>query len=566
MLTALHIENIAVIKKLDVDFSGGFTVLTGETGAGKSILIDSVAFLLGAKAQRELIRTGEDKALVSGFFTAIPPEVTAYLGEYGVALEDGSLTILRTLSADGRTTVKINGRTVSSTVGRNAGMGLINIHGQHDNQVLQNPSHHIGYLDRYAENEAALAVYAALYRQYQKIRAEIRRLTENERDKERRKELLAYQIQDIEAAALSEGEEEKLLSRKKLLLNTKQVSKQVLTAYRALYKNSKGPSASQLTELAADAVTELSTIFPEAEKIAERLSDMQAELEKAAKEITTYMPTASENPEKELEEIDERLDEIRRMKRKYGASCEEVLAFLEKCRDELRAIESSDETLENLTRLLEEKKSELLTQAEALHEHRVRKGEELSEKICEVLGYLDMEKVRFSVRIDRKPGEDGGLSADGYDDAAFYIATNPGEPMKPLARIASGGELSRIMLAIKCVLAGAESVPSIVFDEIDTGVSGKTSQKIGIKLSALARSTQVICITHSAQIAALADRHFKIVKEEKDDRVETTLRELDDPGRIDELSRIIGGVSITEKTRETAREMLETSRAIVSSF
>jgi len=563
MLASLHIENIAVIKKMDADFSSGFTVLTGETGAGKSILIDSIAFLLGAKPQRELIRTGENKALVSGFFTDLSKETVAYLATYDIEPEDdGSVTLVKTLSAEGKTTVKINGRTVSATVARNCGMGLINIHGQHDNQVLQNAANHITYLDRYAENDEILEAYGREYRLYRDAENELRRLREKDRDKERLKELLLYQIQDIETADLHEGEEEELLNRKKLIQNAKQLSKHILTAYRALYKNSKGMSASQLVEFAVDSTSQLSELIPEAEALSERLSDIQSELEDIAKQVSAFMPSDSDDPEKELEEIGDRLDVIRKLKRKYGANITEVLDFLEKAKKSLTEIEESDERIEALSNYIKTQHETVRAIAEKLHQRRVEKGMALSRKICEVLQYLDMSKVLFSVSVTHKNNE--SFTASGYDTVEFYIATNPGEPMKPLTKIASGGELSRIMLAIKCVLADAEAVPSIIFDEVDTGVSGKTSQKIGLKLHELSSSTQVICITHSAQIAAVADHHFKICKDEIDGRVETKLNLLDREGRVGEIARIIGGVSITEKTKETAWEMLENAHSPIS--
>ena len=563
MLASLHIENIAVIKRMDADFSSGFTVLTGETGAGKSILIDSIAFLLGAKPHRELIRTGESKALVSGFFTDLSKDTLDVLSTYDIEPDDdGSVTLVKTLSSEGKTTVKINGRTVSATVARNCGMGLINIHGQHDNQVLQNAVNHITYLDRYAENDDLLEAYGKEYRIYRDAENEVRRLIEKDRDKERLKELLLYQIQDIESADLHEGEEEELLNRKKLIQNAKQLSKQVLTAYRALYKNSKGMSASQLVEFAVDATDQLSELIPEAETLSERLSDIQSEIEEIAKQISAFMPSDLDDPEKELEAIGDRLDTIRKLKRKYGSNITEVLAFGEKSRNALTEIEESDERIESLSAFIEKQRKTVYTLAETLHKKRVEKGTELSRKICEVLQYLDMGKVQFSVSVTVKTDE--SFTVNGYDVVEFYIATNPGEPMKPLTQIASGGELSRIMLAIKCVLADAEAVPSIIFDEVDTGVSGKTSQKIGLKLHELSYSTQVVCITHSAQIAAVADHHFKICKDEIDGRVETRLNLLDREGRVGELARIIGGVSITEKTKETALEMLENAHSPVS--
>lgn len=563
MLESLHIENIAVIKKMDVDFSCGFSVLTGETGAGKSILIDSIAFLLGAKPQRELIRTGESKALVSGFFTNLSQETIQYLASYDIEPEDdGSVTLVKTFSSEGKTTVKINGRTVSATVARNCGIGLINIHGQHDNQVLQNAANHIKYLDRYAENNELLEAYEKEYRSYCDAEKELRHLTEKARDKERLKELLLYQIQDIESAELGDGEEEELINRKKMIQNAKQLNKHILTAYRALYKNSKGMSASQLVEFAVDSTDQLLELIPEAEALSTRLSDIQSELESIAKQISSFMPSSSENPEKELEEIGDRLDIIRKLKRKYGANISEVLSFCEKAKKSLTEIEESDEKIEELSRYIQKQKEVVKSIAEKLHQKRLEKGAELSCKICDVLQYLDMSKVLFSVSVI--PKTDESFTVNGYDAVEFYIATNPGEPMKPLTKIASGGELSRIMLAIKCVLADAEAVPSIIFDEVDTGVSGKTSQKIGLKLHELSRSTQVICITHSAQIAAVADHHFKICKDEIDGRVETKLNLLNRDGRAGEIARIIGGVNITEKTKETALEMLENAYSAVS--
>jgi len=386
MLASLHIENIAVIKKMDADFSSGFTVLTGETGAGKSILIDSIAFLLGAKPQRELIRTGENKALVSGFFTDLSKETVAYLATYDIEPEDdGSVTLVKTLSAEGKTTVKINGRTVSATVARNCGMGLINIHGQHDNQVLQNAANHITYLDRYAENDEILEAYGREYRLYRDAENELRRLREKDRDKERLKELLLYQIQDIETADLHEGEEEELLNRKKLIQNAKQLSKHILTAYRALYKNSKGMSASQLVEFAVDSTSQLSELIPEAEALSERLSDIQSELEDIAKQVSAFMPSDSDDPEKELEEIGDRLDVIRKLKRKYGANITEVLDFLEKAKKSLTEIEESDERIEALSNYIKTQHETVRAIAEKLHQRRVEKGMALSRKICEVL-------------------------------------------------------------------------------------------------------------------------------------------------------------------------------------
>lgn len=558
MLTSLHIENIAVIKNLDADFSSGFTVLTGETGAGKSILIDSIAFLTGAKAQKDLIRSGEEKASVCGLFTGITDEARDILSQYDMEPdEDGAIMLVKTMTREGKVSVKINGRAVTSAVGRACAMGLINIHGQHDNQVLLNPSNHIKYLDRFARNEQLLEKYTAHYTVYRETVSEIKRLTESERDKQRRKDLLEYQINDIEGASLSEGEEEELIARKKIIQNSKQITKNIVTAYRALYKNNKGVTASALIENAAAAVASLSEVFDRAPEVAERLYDIQAEIEDTAKKISSFLPTDTSDPDKALEEINERLNVIKQQKRKYGADIKEILSFLEDAKRSLAEIESSDEKLLVLREREERERDALASISKELHDRRTEYGRTLSESICNILKYLDMGKVSLFVSIKAADREDP-FTPDGCDCVEFYISTNIGEPMKPLSKIASGGELARIMLAIKCVLADAESVPTIIFDEVDTGVSGKTSQKIGLKLHELSKTTQVICITHSAQIAAVADNHFKILKEEHDGRVKTSLIPLDKDGRIGEIARIIGGVRITEKTMDTAREMLET--------
>ena len=554
MLASLHIENIAIIKKLDVDFTEGFTVLTGETGAGKSILIDSIAFLLGAKAQRDLIRSGEEKALVSGYFVNLSDEVKAYLTSQDITLdeEDDSLTITKTMTSEGRVTVKINGRTVTSTVGRTCGMYLINIHGQHQNQILQNPQNHIIYLDRFAENDELLKAYHKEYQETVRIQHEIKRLSDSAQEKERRRDLLQYQINDIQSADLQANEEELLNTRKKLLQNAKLLQKHIVTVYRSLYKNPKSITAVQLLESAQDSLDKLSELLPEVTAYSEKIGTLAAEVEDIAKAIVGFMPSNAENPEAELEEINDRLDVIRKLKRKYGTTVEEILKYLENAQLQLSEIENSDNTLTLLTKEHELKQQILKKLADQLHEKRTECGNILSRGICDVLSYLDMNKVSFSVHIEQETE----FSSNGYDTVEFYIATNPGEPMKPLTKIASGGELSRIMLAIKCVLANAEEVSTIIFDEVDTGVSGKTSQKIGFKLHDLARTTQIICITHAAQIAAVADQHYLISKSEDEGRMRTSLIQLDKEGRVDEIARIIGGINVTDQVRATAREML----------
>ena len=559
MLASLHIENIAVIKKLDTDLKDGFTVFTGETGAGKSIIIDSINLLLGAKPQKDLIRSGETSATVSGFFTDIPENVESALAEIGVYPdEDKSITVQRTVSVDSRSSYRIGTRAVSVSLAREACMLLVNIHGQHDGKMLKEPEHHIDYLDRYTAIEPDLAEYRVVYNELCSARRELERYVTAEREGIRKAELLEYQIKDIEAAKLKSGEEEELLVEKNLLKNSKQVSKQLTTVYRALYKNQKGASASQLIDIARKSLESLTDVIPDAEKYAEKLYDCSAEIERIALEVSEYIKDEGYDPEIRLSEIEDRLDIIHRMKRKYGSSIDEVLDFYERSSQELSDIMSCKDRIAEYTALCDKLYNKALSLALSISEKREKGAEMLSVEIKDVLAFLDMEKVSFSVRLTqkKKPTGEYELTQKGMDYAEFYISTNVGEPQKPLSQIASGGELSRIMLAIKCALAGAEGVKTIIFDEIDTGVSGKTSQKIGIKLKSLAKDVQVLCITHSAQVAANADNHCLIKKSEIDGRVYCSITELSQDERVNEIARIMGGVNITEKTLDTAKEML----------
>ena len=573
MLDTLHIENIAVVREADITLGRGFTVLTGETGAGKSIIIDAINLLLGARPQRDLIRSGETTAVASAVFSDIPAELVQQMSDAGVRLdEDGGLFLQRSVQADGRASTRIGGRPVSVTQQKELIGALIAIHGQHDNQQFLNPEMHIRYLDDYADDGAVLAVYAALYHEYHEILAKIRSLQKNEQEKARMAELLKYQIADIDSGKLKPKEEEALLQKRKKIRNAEKIAKQVKTVCHALYRSEKGYSAAELIDRAVAALDTMTEIMPEAAAFSEKLSGFRYEIEDIAETVEAYADDEEGDPSALLDKIEGRLETISKLKKKYGATVEEVLAYRARAASDLDDITLSDEKIAELRQSLSEKQKELDAAAAELTALRRAAGEMLSVRIMEELAFLDMEKVRFAVSVrplgeehpdDANESESMRYSVRGCDKVEFLISTNAGEPLKPLEKIASGGELSRIMLAAKCVMAASEQISTMIFDEVDTGVSGKTSQKIGIKLKELGKTgCQVICVTHSAQIAALADAHLYISKHEIDGRVETSVVPLDEEGRISELSRIIGGIEITDAIRATARELLDGGRTM----
>ena len=571
MLDTLHIENIAVIREADISLGRGFTVLTGETGAGKSIIIDAINLLLGARPQREMIRTGETAAVASAVFSDIPAALAAQMTDAGVRLdEDGGLFLQRSVTVDGKASTRIGGRPVSVSQQKEFIGALIAIHGQHDNQQFLRPETHIRYLDDYAGVQAELDAYDVLYHEYNEIRAKIRSLQKNEQEKARMAELLKYQIADIDTGKLKPKEEEALLQKRAKIRNAEKIAKQVKLITHALYRSEKGYSAMEQLDRAVAALDGMTEIMPEAAAFSEKLSGFRYEIEDIAESVMAYADDDEGDPTALLDRLESRLETIAKLKKKYGATVEEVLAYRAKAASDLDDITLSDEKIAALKEQLAKKQAELDIAAASLTEARRTAGDDLSVRIMEELAFLDMEKVRFAVQITPLAGsdEDGETdasrySARGCDNVEFLISTNPGEPLKPLEKIASGGELSRIMLAAKCVMAASEQISTMIFDEVDTGVSGKTSQKIGIKLKELGKTgCQVICVTHSAQIAALADAHLYISKREVDGRVETSVTPLDDDGRIGEISRIIGGIEITDAIRATARELLESGRAL----
>ena len=582
MLVSIHIENIAIISQLDVDLNAGFTVLTGETGAGKSIIIDALNLILGGRATREIIRQGEQSALVSAYFDEVNLDAAPECRDYNIRCdEDGGLMIRREISVDGRSSAKVNGATVPVSALKLLAKALVNIHGQHDSQALLNPDNHIMYLDSMSEDIAAAhEKYLESYRVLTDIRHQLQDITIDEREKQRQIEMYKFQLEDITSVGLKAGEEERLEGEKKRLSNIERVSKSVIAASSALYGGGeRSMSAADQIRRAITALSPVSDIIEGVPDHIERLKSYIYEIEDIVESIAGYSETDGD-PTAKLDKIEDRLEQITRLKRKYGGTIEQILQFQEDARTKLDNIIFSDEKIKALKKSYIEQ--ELITRQAAMEltEHRKTAAQVLQKRVMEELAWLDMPRVIFEVQVKRVVEQTGGsrypnagdktdekskgappkerirYTKNGIDAVEFLIATNIGEIPKPLDKIASGGELSRIMLALKSVLAANDGVQTLIFDEIDIGISGKTSQKVGVKLREISLSPQVICVTHSAQIAALADTHIRIEKNELDGRAHTSLVTLDYEQRVEELSRIMGGIEITDTLRANAREML----------
>lgn len=557
MLLSLHIENIAVIKSVDFDFTPGFMVLTGETGAGKSIVIDSINLLLGGKAERELIRHGESQAMVSGLFGDLSDYTVSSLNELGVGVgEDGTILVQRVISLDGKNKITINGRSVGLTVLRAVMPHLISIHGQSDTAGLFSAKNHLELIDLYAGTSDLLERYREAYSTLERIKREKNELIKNAREGERIKEILEYQIKDIDSASLHIGEEEELVEKKVKIKNSEKITKNSEFAYKAL-KGSERGSVAYLIDRSITALSQLSDVVPSYGEYAERLGDMLYQIEDISEEIYSVLTDIDEDPTASLNEVESRLDKISKLKRKYGLTIEEVLSFRDRAYNEYQALENSDDLIKSLTEKEEIAYSEALRLADELHDMRVKAAKTLESGVKDTLEFLDMPKVVFFASL--KESFEGGrklLSKDGSDIAEFYISANRGAEPQPLSKIASGGEMSRIMLALKSVISGRDGIPTVIYDEIDAGVSGKTARKIGIKMLRLSKNTQLFCVTHSAQIASLGDMHFLISKGDVNGVTETAVKELDYEGRVRELSRILGGIDVTESQRAAAIDML----------
>ena len=553
MLSSLQIENVAVIQKANVHFEKGLNVLTGETGAGKSILIDSINAILGNRTSKDLVRTGATKAVIRAAFENVPPAVLDSLEKAGYERSE-ALLLSREITAEGKSTCRINGMPATAAILRELCGGLININGQHDSVGLLNPAHHESILDAYAQNRTEYQEYYAVYRELVKIKRELDAQITDESEKQRRIDLLSYQVQEIEDAALTAGEEQTLESRRKVLSNASTIRDRIAQCYALLSGDDETPGAVDLLGEASNAVDAAAQLDGDLSTSAGQLLDLYYNAKDAAADLIGRLD-AYETNDAELDEIEQRIDLIYKLKRKYGDTVEDIIAFGQKAREELELIQSSQERVEHLQAeqhrlyVLAREKAETLTQT------RLKAFEELNKRISETLDFLNMPGVRMTLHHARGP-----LASHGQDSIEFYISTNPGEAPKPLAKIASGGELSRITLAIKNAMADKDAVPTVIYDEIDSGVSGKAASRIGEVLRQSAEGHQILCITHTAQIAALADCHLLIQKNIANERTYTEIHPLDEDGRVDALAHLISGDHVTELSRANAREMLEQTR------
>ena len=549
MLSSLQIENVAVIQKANVHFEKGLNVLTGETGAGKSILIDSINAILGNRTSKDLVRTGAAKAVIRAAFEDVPPAVLDSLEKAGYERSE-ALLLSREITAEGKSTCRINGMPATAAVLRELCGGLININGQHDSVGLLNPARHEGILDAYAQNSAEYQAYYAIYRELVSVKKALDAMITDESEKQRRIDLLSYQVQEIDDAGLTAGEEQMLESRRKVLANASTIRDRIAQCYALLSGGDEAPGAVDLLGEASNAVDAAAQLDGELSAGAGQLLDLYYTAKDVAADLIGRLDAYDTN-DAELDEIEQRIDLIYKLRRKYGDTVEDILAFGERARKELEMIQSSQERVEHLQKEQRRLYTLAREKAEALTQTRLKAFDELNKRISGTLDFLNMPGVRMTLRHSRGP-----LASHGQDSIEFYISTNPGEAPKPLAKIASGGELSRITLTIKNAMADKDAVPTVIYDEIDSGVSGKAASRIGEVLRQSAEGHQILCITHTAQIAALADCHLLIQKNITNERTYTEIHPLDENGRVEALARLISGDHVTELSLANAREML----------
>ena len=547
MLSLLHIENIAVIEQADISFDRGFNILTGETGAGKSIVIDAISAILGQRAYRDMIRTGSDLASVRAVFTDVPH--FDWFDENGVEY-DPEIVIQRQIHLDGRNVCRVNGTLVTVSILHKLGIRLINIHGQHDSATLFDEENHLSFLDAFADNEALRSDYTEKYYSVAALRKEIQQKTMDEGEKLRRMETLRYQIDEISRANLEAGEDEILEQRRKMLQNAEKLSDGLQEASACLYGDDESDGAASLLAQAERALAKLSRYTDAFQSAHDKVADLMYQVQDVAEEVRDLEGDLSYSAD-ELEQIESRLDVIHKLRRKYGVTCADILEYLEKAKVELDEITFADDHIARLKKKLSQAEQIAWSAAESLRMNRKEAAERLSQRILAELAQLDMPRVQFACEFTQTE-----LAVNGADAVAFYMSANAGEALKPLSKVASGGELARIMLAMKNVLAEKDSVNTLIFDEVDTGVSGRAAQRVAEKLKSVAAHKQVLCVTHLPQLAALADTHLLIAKAERDGRTYTTVTPLDIEGRKQELARIIGGTHITETTLKSAEEML----------
>ena len=550
MLSSLQIENVAVIQKAEVHFEPGLNVLTGETGAGKSILIDSINAILGNRTSKDLVRTGAAKAVIRAAFEQVPPAVLDKLEQSGYERSE-ALLLSREITAEGKSSCRINGMPATAAILRELCGGLININGQHESVGLLNPAHHLGILDDYAQNRTVFQEYYTLYRELVRVKRELDALITDEAEKQRKIDLLQYQVQEIEDAGLTAGEEQTLENRRKVLSNASAIRDRLAQSYALLSGSDDAAGAVDLLGEASNAVDAAAQLDPALTAAAGQLLDLYYNAKDVAADLIGRLDTYDTN-DAELDEVEQRLDFLYRLKRKYGSTVEDVIAFGQKAREELDNIQNSQQRHDALQAEKLRLYAKAREKAEALTQTRLKAFEELNTRISGTLDFLNMPGVRMTLRHTRGP-----LASHGQDSIEFYISTNPGEAPKPLAKIASGGELSRITLAIKNAMADKDAVPTVIYDEIDSGVSGKAAGRIGEVLRQSAQGHQILCITHTAQIAALADCHLLIQKNVSNERTYTEIHPLDENGRVEALARLISGDHVTELSRANAREMLQ---------
>ncbi len=552
MLSQLFIKNIAVIESASIDFENGFNVFTGETGAGKSILIDAINAVLGGRTSRDLVRTGESKAFVSAVFSDISPKVKVVLEELGYDSDDDELLISREISFEGKNICKINARPATVSALKQLSGALIDVHGQHDSAILQNPELHIGYIDAFGGTEDEISAYHESYKAMKETERAIKKISMDDSDKEARIDLLKYQIGEIETAAVEEGEEDELLALSKRIKSSENIMELVSGTVAALDGEDGAEGALDELETVIKNAEELAEYFPDFAGISEKFKSTYYELEEFSNDVKNCADELDFDPQLQ-NRTEKRLDEIFRLKRKYGGSVEAVFAYYDKAVKELDGIEFSEERLEKLNKEYAVLKKAAEERASVLTQKRLAAAQAFEHAVMDELSYLNMPNVRFSVNFEHTD-----FTESGCDSIEFYIATNAGEPLKPLAKIASGGELSRIMLSIKNVLADKDEVGTLIFDEVDTGISGAAAQKVGKKLKQVSKGRQIICVTHLAQVAAFADNHLLISKATENGRTFTSVISLDKEGKIRELARIMGG-EITDSLKNSAKELLEAS-------
>ena len=556
MLSNLYIENIAVIEKTSIDFKKGLNVMTGETGAGKSIVIDSINAVLGNRTSKELIRTGASSAFVSAEFTNLSEKALAVIDEAGFELEDGELLIQREISTTGKNKCRINGRPATVSTLKEIGVQLINIHGQHESYELMSPELHISYIDKLAGLESEIEAYQEVYKKYKKLSAELKKATVDESERERKIDLLKYQIDELEDADLRDGEYEELNEQKAVLQNSEKIIGAIMSS-RALMNGDEESSGvlENLQEINSQ-LSDISEYMSEVEPINSRIESAIYELEDCLSELTGLTDLVDTDGGS-LDSIEERLDLIYTLGKKYGSTIKEMLDFLDKAKKELNDLVMYDENREALIKECDKAYKEAEKLAKALSEKRRATSSEFADKVCEEMAFLDMPNVKLVVVQEKCE-----LNSLGCDNIEFLISTNPGEPPKPISKIASGGELSRMMLAVKNVLSDKDDIDTLIFDEVDTGISGSAAQKVGLKLREVSKSRQVLCVTHLAQIAAMGNSHFKISKSVRDEKTFTKVEELDHEGRKQELARIIGGTEMTKASLDYAEEMLRAGENI----